>query len=49
MIVLELDVLLVAHSLLVSEPTSVALLSLAQYVHHRVGLTTYPAQLEPPW
>ena len=45
MIVLELYILFVAHSLLVSESTSVALLSLAQDVHHRVGLTTHPVQL----
>ena len=45
MIVLELYILLVAHSLLVSESTSVTLLSLAQYVHHRVSLTTHPVQL----
>jgi hypothetical protein len=45
MIVLELYILLVAHSLLVGESTSVTLLSLAQDVHHRVSLTTYPVQL----
>ena len=48
MIVFELYILFVAHSLLVSESTSVALLSLAQDVHHRVSLTTHPVQLKPP-
>jgi len=48
MIVFELNILLVAHSLLVSESTSVTLLSLAQYVHHRVSFTTHPVQLQPP-
>jgi hypothetical protein len=45
MIVFELYILFVAHSLLVSESTSVTLLCLAQDVHHRVSLTTYPVQL----
>lgn len=48
MIILKFYILLITHSLLVSESTSVTLLSLAQYVHHWVGLTTFHAQLVPP-